>query len=208
MYVLQLVLLAFRVATVQMCIKYIYIYKRICTRLFHLTVLLKTRQKTTEKTCQALSQGKICSFSGLRRSHEGTFPKKLQTHHQPNILLSRNPLHHSGNPASLRQNTQSHRQPKSWVKPLHAMPEKLLTRGTWGRAKTTAAPFLGLWLLAGPLQLTEIITHTAEGESETPWNTSSPNQSWGSTIQLCISRSEMSAHSECKWTYTDVKGKI
>lgn len=153
-----------------MCTKYIYIYIyiHICARLFHLTVLLKTRQKTTEKTCQALSQGKTCSLSGARRSHEGTFPKKLQTHHQPNILLSRNPLHCSGNPASLRQNTQSHWQPKSWGKPLHAMPEKLLTHGMRGRAKISLGPFLGLWLLAGPLQLTELTCQSTEGESETP----------------------------------------
>lgn len=75
--------------------------------------IIKARQKTTEKTCQALSQGKICSLSGLRCSYEGTFPKNFQTHRQSNILLSRNPLHCSGNPARLQQNAQSQWQPKS-----------------------------------------------------------------------------------------------
>lgn len=89
----------------------------ICSRLprarpFQLTVLLKTRQKTTKNACQAPRQGTSGGLSGLRSSREGTFPKKTQTHHQSKIFLTRNPLHRSGNPASLQQNTQSHWQPE------------------------------------------------------------------------------------------------
>lgn len=100
-------------AIVQLCTKNTYI----CTQLprarpFQLTVLLKTKQKTTKKACQALRQGTSCSLLGLRSSREGTFPKKTQTHHQSKIFLTRNPLPCSGNPASLQQNTQRHWQPE------------------------------------------------------------------------------------------------
>lgn len=132
-----------------------YIY--ICSQLpratpFQLTVSLKTRQKTTKKACQALRQGQSGSLSGFRSSREGTFPKKTQTHHQSKIFLARNPLHCSGNPASLQQNTQSHWQPEgvSETTARHAR-GTILPCGTWGKAKTATAPFLGLRILAGPL---------------------------------------------------------